>query len=408
MSTASVAGHTLPFSLFEGDGLHRLYAVLRISKSVRFALLKRCLMAVLLTWVPVCLLALHDKSFGGGLVATNFFADYAAYAQFLIAMPLFVLAEPVIDASTRWAARQFIACGIIRPEARRRLSQLHMLVKVLRISFWPDMVCIVLAYTLSLVILVPEFIADPLPTWHVADYTHWRTLTFAGTWEFLVALPLLNYTWLRFLWKILLWTFYLQRVSRMGLELHPTHPDLTGGIGFISEAQSRFAIFILAYGISNIAATVGYEITILHYDIHTMPVWGPLLGFTIGAPLVFTLPLLVFTKQLYRSKWRALAIYRERVTEHSRQVEDHWMARTRSTQSAADEIRELTELSTLAAMFARIQQMRVVPFDMRSFGQLVASSVGAVATLLPILHINGDVTGIVDAVSKLLGHLGGH
>ena len=63
-----------------------------------------------------------------------------------------------------------------------------------------------------------------------------------------------NYIWMRLIWKITLWIFYLYRVSRMRLELHPTHPDLTGGIGFISEAQGRFALFILAYGISNVAA----------------------------------------------------------------------------------------------------------------------------------------------------------
>ena len=49
----------------------------------------------------------------------------------------------------------------------------------------------------------------------------------------------------------------------------------------------EIAIFILAYGISNIAATVGYEIAILDYDLSIMPVWGPLLGFAIGAPLLF-------------------------------------------------------------------------------------------------------------------------
>lgn len=59
------------------------------------------------------------------------------------------------------------------------------------------------------------------------------------------------------------------------------------------------------------------------------------------------------------------------------------------------------------ALFTRIQNMRVVPFDLRSFGQLAASSFGSVATLLPILHVNGDVSGVFDALGKLLGHLGG-
>jgi hypothetical protein len=193
----------------------------------------------------------------------------------------------------------------------------------------------------------------------------------------------------------------------MRLELHPAHPDLTGGIGFISATQGRFAVFILAYGISNVAATVGYEIAILHYHLSTMPVWGPLLGFTIVAPLLFTLPLLMFTAQLYRTKQEALALYRERVTEHSRIVEKRWLDRNRDGESAAEEVRELTELSALSTMFTRIETMRVVPFDLRSFSQLLGSSLGSIAVLLPLLHTNANVAGIFDAIGKLLGHLAG-
>jgi hypothetical protein len=399
----------VPFSLFNGDSLNRAFAQLGAPENGRFRVLKRSGIVVVLTWVPVALLAAYGGLAGGGLATTNFFADFAAYAQFLIAMPLFMLAEPIVEASTRDSARQFISCGIIRAEDHQHLYRLHARLRRLRLSLLPDMVCIVIAYALALVILVPEFGAHPLPTWHVRDYTHWRTLTTAGAWEFLVALPLLNYTWLRFIWKILMWTFYLNRVSLMGLELHPTHPDLTGGIGFISYAQSRFAVFILAYGISNVAATVGYEILVLHYGMSTMTVWGPLLGFTIGAPLLFTLPLLMFTEQLYRAKRHALALYRERVTDHSRLVEKHWLdGEHNTTQSATEEVRELAELSTLGTMFTRIETMRVVPFDLRSFGQLIGSSFGSVAVILPILHVNGNVAGIFDAIGKLLGHLGGH
>jgi hypothetical protein len=146
--------------------------------------------------------------------------------------------------------------------------------------------------------------------------------TLARLWEFLIALPLLNYTWLRYVWKIGLWIYYLAAVSHTPLDLHATHVDMTGGIGFVSYTQRKFAILILAYGISNVAATVGYEIAILNYELSTPPVWGPVLGFVIGAPLLFTLPLFMFTRQLYRSKHRALIVYRQRVTEHSRRVEN--------------------------------------------------------------------------------------
>lgn len=166
--------------------------MLHLSKHAKFNLLKCWALVVCITWAPVAFLAWLGGFAAGGLVATNFFADFAAYAQFLIAMPLFVLADPIVDASTRGAARQFILCGIIRPVDAQRLSRLHAQIGRLRVSHWPDIACIAIAYALSLVILVPEFGESPLPTWHVQDYLRWRTLSAAGGWEFLIALPLLS------------------------------------------------------------------------------------------------------------------------------------------------------------------------------------------------------------------------
>jgi hypothetical protein len=392
--------------LFEGDTLQFVYAQLGLSNDARFYLVKRCLAAVTLTWVPLAVLALRQGLVGGGISATNFFADFAAYAQFLLAMPLFMLAEAIIESSTREAARQFLTCGIVKPEDVPQVYSVHATIQRARQSYWPDVACALIGYALSLAILVPIFSAHPMPEWHAQGIAQSRRLTAAGVWEFFVALPLLNYTWLRFIWKIILWIFYLYRVSRLQLDLHATHPDLTGGIGFISEAQGRFAIYILAYGISNIAATVGYEVAILHYDFSVVSVVSPIVGFIIGAPLLFTLPLFMFTKQLARSKKRALAIYRQRVTEHSRRLENRWLMGNddpQPEQGTQEEMRELAEFTTLGTMFSRIEQMRVIPLDLRSLGQLVGSTLGSIATLLPLLHADQALTSIFEAIGKLLG-----
>jgi hypothetical protein len=406
-SAVSALNGAESFSLFDGDWLNRVYSKLSISSHARFGIFKRCMAVVMLTWIPVAILALVSGHASGGLIATNFFADFAAYAQFLVGLPLFMVAEPVIDRSTRGVAKQLISCGIVRPEDRGRLYDVHRLIARMRRPYWSDLICILIAFSFSAAILIPEFGPHPLPTWHVGGNGQWPMLTAPGIWEFLIALPLMNYTWMRLIWKILLWIFYLERVARMHLDLHPTHPDLTGGIGFISEAQGRFAIFILAYGISNVAATVGYEIVILHYNFEALPVWGPLILFAVGAPLLFTTPLLMFTNQLYRSKSRALAVYRERVTAHSRSVESRWFKDNPEAQSTSDEIRQLAELTTLNAMFSHIQNMRVVPFDLRSLAQLLGSSFGSVATVLPFLHFNGQLTNIFEVIGKLFGHLVG-
>jgi hypothetical protein len=76
-------------------------------------------------------------------------------------------------------------------------------------------------------------------------------------------------------------------------------------------------------------------------------------------------------------------------------------------QSTTEEIRELAELTTLSAMFAQIAKMCVVFFDLRSLGQLMGSSFGSIAMLLPLLQVNGQVANVAEALSKFLGHLGG-
>lgn len=394
------------FSLFEDDNLRKVYAALGLGPRLPFRLVWRSLVLMITAYVPMALLALLQGLVDTVVTPTNFFADFAAYAQFLIALPLYIVAEAIMDASTRDAAKQFLDCRIVRGEDARAVYAVHATVERLRKARWPDAVCLGCAYIFSLVILVPQFGDDPLPTWHVQGNGP-RWMTAAGVWAFFVAIPLLNYIWLRLIAKILLWIYYLYRITRIHLELHPTHGDGTGGIGFISETQGRFALFILAFGIGNVAAPVGYQIAVLNYDLSILPVWGPLVLFALGAPALFTLPLFMFTKQLFRSKRKALAACRERLAEHSRRVEKRWLfAPPRET--SQEDMRELSELETLAATFSRIEKMRVVPFDLRSFGQLVGSTLGAIATLLPLLYEKGELAAIFEAVARLIGHATGN
>ena len=397
----------IPFSLFDDDGMRRMWAALGLGSHTRFRTVKRCLVAWFVCYVPMAVLAWRQGLVSAEISPTNFAADFAAYVQFFLGMPLFLAAEAVIDGSTREAADQFFRSRILGWEDAARIERVHATLARARRSPWPDVVCIVLAYAISLAILIPQFGAEPLPTWHVQGVGDDRTLTAPGWWAFFIALPILNYIWLRMSWKTMLWIHYLYHVSRAHLDLHPTHPDLTGGIGFVSEAQGRFALFILAYGLSNVAAPVGYEIAIQNYDFTIMPVWGPVVGFMIGAPLLFTLPLFMFTKQPFRTRRRALAAYRARVTEHSRVVERRWLFGDRK-QPTGEEMRDLAEQSTLGTMFERIEHMRVVPFDLRSFGQLLGSTLGSMATLLPLLHGQDRSAAIVEAFGKVLEHWASH
>jgi len=61
---------------------------------------------------------------------------------------------------------------------------------------------------------------------------------------------------LALVWRIFLWFRFLSAVSKLNLQLFPTHPDQAGGLGFIGEAQRFFGILFFAYscGITGVVA----------------------------------------------------------------------------------------------------------------------------------------------------------
>jgi hypothetical protein len=197
----------------------------------------------------------------------------------------------------------------------------------------------------------------------------------------------------------------LAHVSRAHINLVASHPDRTGGIGFLSEVQSKFGLLILAYGVSNIAATVAYKTIIEKAPWSTMTVWGPIVCFVIGAPLLFTIPLFMFTKQLYRAKRRAIEKYEERATERAREFERKWLQVCENGEIESFTGSELAALTNLNLVFDRVESMRVVPFDLRSFGELIAAAAGPILPILPYYEILPDP--FVKSIEQVLHIFGG-
>jgi hypothetical protein len=396
-----------PFSLFDEDWVNRWFAWLGLRSRHAADIAGRCLFVAGVTWLPMAVLALIQHLYSRTIDARNFFADYAAYAQFLIALPLFVVGERIVSRSTREAAETFVDSGVLEPADLPLADAAHREVARLARSRAAEWSCVVLAYALAAATILPERWAPAMHTWHMgAGDAGIRTilgLTLPGAWALVVALPLLNYWWIRIGWKVIVWTRYLYRISRPRLVLVASHPDQTGGIGFVSDVQATFALIIFAYGLSNVAAVIAYKVAIEKAPLTLPPVWGPALGFIIGAPALFTAPLLMFTKQLFRTKHRALAVYREQILRRSLAFESSWLGADTSDAASATVLGNMNHLTTL---FGRIERMRIVPFDLKSGLQLIGSTVGSVAAALPLLKIQAPIKDWLEFLSTLLRHGG--
>jgi len=438
------------FSLFEGDLVNRGFDAIGLRGRRGIDLILRSLLLMGTTWGVVAVAALLATRIRGVPASENFFADFAAYLQFIIGLPLFVVAEHIVSEHTREAANYFLVSGVVSSADIPLVEALHRQIERLRKSTVPDVLCIILAYSLAIVTIWPKT-TSICPSWHTTPNPQKNATTeqirqaqraacgellrqrqaelashdaaqeaakqpavqgaakqpatpprrypahlnLAGWLEMLVALPLLNYWWLRWIWKILLWSWYLWRMSRRHLVLTPAHPDATAGIGFISDVQTKFGLVILAYGISNIASSVSYQVGVEHAPWSLYTVWCPLLIFVVASPALFTLPLFMFTKQLYRAKKRAREELYEKVGERARAFESTW----RNAEPGVTLQNELLAWQQLRHLFDHVEDMRIVPFDLRSLSELLGQTLGSLVPLVAYLNLPEWITKLLESTS---------
>lgn len=404
-----------PFSLFEGDLVSRVFVALGMGSYRVWDLVKRSLVLVSVTWMALALLAIVSEVHWIQPPGQNFFVDFAAYGQLLIGLPMFLVAERVIDGQTRNAARCFLTTGVVETGDAVRLFHLNGRVEHLRKRLWPELLCIVIAYGVTAAWMVPEIYNDR-DTWHAMGPVVQpqdslgellrqspQPLTWPGVLLLVFVGPLTTYWWLRWAVKVALWTWYLFQVSRLRLNLVPSHPDSTGGIGFLSDAQTKFGLVILAYGISYVAPTILYKLKFEGATMYVVANWGYATSFAIGAPLLFTLPLFMFTSQLYQAKSRALEAFQERAMERAKAFEEKWLKACSSGNYELMSGSDLSGLNALNQVYGHIHKMRVVPFDLRSFSELVGSALGPLVPLLPyIVDVPAPWLKAIEEGKKLL------
>src|SRR5262245_53243019 len=101
------------FSLAVGGPLYETYLRTHLADPPLGLVYRRLLVYILITWVPLCVLSAFDAR--GAEVAVSFLGDIDAHTRLLIALPLFVAAEPFVHQRISAAVRQFVARGLIAP-----------------------------------------------------------------------------------------------------------------------------------------------------------------------------------------------------------------------------------------------------------------------------------------------------
>ncbi len=70
-------------------------------------------------------------------------------------------------------------------------------------------------------------------TWYAAVTAGEKVLAPAGYWYQFVSLPVFQFIMLRWYFRLFIWGRLLWQVSRLDLNLVPSHPDGSCGLGFL-------------------------------------------------------------------------------------------------------------------------------------------------------------------------------
>jgi len=342
-------------SFFQDDFVDKVFRWLLGQKHYRH-IGAYIIVPITLFWIPVFLL-----TFLGGLEdTTTFIRNYAAYTQFMICFPLFLIARKVMDYEWTSIERIIQDSKIIKESfvERYELSQ-SFLKHTLNgpIATW---LTILIPYILTMAVYIAHLLEPGYNKYYDNIPGHpLGPIRISGLYLWLISIPAFLILIAYWVVRYLAWVKFLWNLALAKPKLDGCHPDRMGGLGFLTRTISAFSIIIFAIG------TVTVTTVFFIIDNEGRAISDPLIliliiPYILFAPTLFIMPLLFFTKPMYMAKAEAMQEFNK---------------------GTYKKVKEYAP-SDIDCMYRTAKRMRIIPFDFSSIAQLYLS---VVTPMLPFI-----------------------
>ncbi len=362
-------------SLIRGGPFYRAQQATHLITPNKWNLGRRTLMAIAIGWLPVVLLTLAANPGAVGALIT----DYGVNARMLVAVPVLLAGQLLMDDRFRDIVGHIRDAALLSPTAETQFERSLRRVRRIRDSSIPELVIVVVAFariaTLAGLRSNPGF----AQSWALDGSGPDAHLSGAGWYYLVVSQLLYQFLILINLWKWLLWTYFLFRLSRLPLQLVPTHPDRHGGLGFLEMSPIAIAPTLFAASTA-IGATWRAQMLREGVQLASLKLDGAAfvcLGFIIALG-----PLIVFTPTLTRLRRQAILDYGTLGQIHSTEFHKKWIvdrANQKEDFLAAPEVSTLTDYAT---SYELIWEVRPVPVHR---GVLIGLALAIMIPLVPVV-----------------------
>jgi len=350
-----------------------------------------------ITWVPLLVFALIEGRALGSTPRESLLLDFGTYARFFLAVPLLIVAESFIGPRLTGAGLLLVRCGFVRSEDGPAFDRAIARVAKWRESVWAESIILCLAMIGAWNLTTETLHGETQATWRsMARSSTGLGLPLTGLWYRLIAVPILQFFWYRWLWRLIVWARFLWTVSRLKLELVATHADHAGGLGFLGNAHGTFGI--LSFALSTVLSTeVGYLIVYEKANIASFQI--PFLVMLLAVELIFLGPLLMFYPIMSRTRLAWARAYTLLVVRYNRAFHAKWIEGKTSSEEPLLGSPDIQSLADLGTGFEYIKGMKLVPCSLRVATQLaIATSIPCLPLFLLVMPLNKILNLLVRAV----------
>jgi hypothetical protein len=382
------AGPIPKLSLMQGGASYRIFhRALGMQISESRAVGRIAIILALVTWAPLLALSATQSLERGGSGVESFLRDFTPHVSFLFALPLLIIADIIVGPRFIKIGDFLCTSGLLEESQVLEFRSLIVTALKFRDATITESTILMLAY---LVTALEIHFRTGVSSWLTSGANQNAQLTLAGWWCALVSLPVIQFFLYRWIFRLSSWVRVMYGVSRLDLQLTPTHPDRAGGLGFIGETIPAAALIVLAISAiwcSRIATQVVHgELTLEQFTIS----YGV---FVAIITVAFVGPFFLFTPKLVRLKRTALMEYRTLGIRWGQLFEKKWVGAASTEVSISSA--EVSALVGFERTYAGIQKIKLVPLELANLKAIV------VAALLPVVPFVGTQIPI-ENVLKLL------
>jgi hypothetical protein len=385
------------FSLVLGGPLFQLLVRSRLATPALELMTRRVIFISLFAWLPLMLLSLvNGKAWGG--VELPFLYDIEMQIRFLVALPLLIAAELLVNQRLRLVVGQFIERDIITEEVHPRFKEVIASAMKIRNSVAIELILFILifvgGYYFWSMISGIEKIGTSTGTWYASGTDGGTHLSPAGYWYLFVSRPLFQFIVVRWYFRLFIWARFLWQSSRLKLNLIPTHPDRAAGLGFLGGSIAAFTPLLMAHGamlaglMANPIFFAGAKLT--DFKLEIIGGVGVLLLMILG-------PQLVFTPCLMRAKRIGLREYGMLASRYVREFDLKWVRGGAAEDEELIGSGDIQSLADLGNSFQVIRDIQPFPFGRDTIIRLV------VVALIPISPLVLTMIPLEELIKKLLG-----